>query len=137
MPALMRRVQSEVSHGVFRRFLTSSFHTSSLPVLEETGLYGFRHLKSAKGFQRFVDDAIERSNELVTYISELPAAPQIIQAMDEISDTVCSVIDSAELCRHTHPDREFVEEASKASLRINDYLHVSILIQIIVSIMPS
>ncbi|XP_020413457.1 probable mitochondrial intermediate peptidase, mitochondrial [Prunus persica] len=43
--------------------------------------------------------------------------------MDEISNRVCSVIDSAELCRQTHPDREFVEEAIKASIRVNEYLH--------------
>ncbi|KAK9995599.1 hypothetical protein SO802_020285, partial [Lithocarpus litseifolius] len=36
---------------------------------------------------------------------------------------VCSVVDSAELCRNTHPDREFVKEANKASMRINEYLH--------------
>ncbi|KAK8963084.1 hypothetical protein KSP40_PGU010344 [Platanthera guangdongensis] len=36
---------------------------------------------------------------------------------------VCSVIDSAELCRNTHPDREFVEEANRASMRISEYLH--------------
>lgn len=43
--------------------------------------------------------------------------------MDEISNTVCAVIDSAELCRNTHPDREYVEEANKASMRIYDHLH--------------
>ncbi|XP_027103929.1 mitochondrial intermediate peptidase, mitochondrial-like isoform X2 [Coffea arabica] len=98
-------------------------HTSTAPLLQETGLYGFNHLKTPKGFRRFVEDAIERSNELVTFISGMPSAPEIIGAMDEISDTVCSVIDSAELCRATHPDREFVEEASEASLRINEYIH--------------
>lgn len=73
-----------------------------------------------------MDDAIERSGELVEYISGMPTSAEIIRAMDEISNTVCCVVDSAELCRHTHPDREFVEEANKASMRINDYLHVSI-----------
>nr|DAD33704.1 TPA_asm: hypothetical protein HUJ06_012555 [Nelumbo nucifera] len=43
--------------------------------------------------------------------------------MDEISDTVCSVVDSAELCRNTHPDREFVEEANRAAMKIHEYLH--------------
>ncbi|XP_008234377.1 PREDICTED: probable mitochondrial intermediate peptidase, mitochondrial isoform X1 [Prunus mume] len=88
-----------------------------------TGLYGFDHLKTPKGFRRFVDDAIERSGELVAYISGMPSSAEIIRAMDEISNTVCSVIDSAELCRQTHPDREFVEEAIKASIRVNEYLH--------------
>ncbi|KAL0371585.1 UNVERIFIED_CONTAM: Mitochondrial intermediate peptidase, mitochondrial [Sesamum calycinum] len=91
-------------------------HSVTAPLFKETGLYGFDHLKSAKGFQRMVDDAIERSNELVNYIAGMPSAPEIIRSMDEISDTVCfllllvcalscTTIDSAELCRHTHPDR--------------------------------
>ncbi|KAH6755680.1 Zincin-like metalloproteases family protein [Perilla frutescens var. hirtella] len=98
-------------------------HSVTAPVVKETGLYGFDHLKTAKGFQRMVDDAIERSNELVNYIAGMPSAPEIVKAMDEISDTVCTVIDSAEFCRHTHPDRDYVTEASKASLRLNEYLH--------------
>ncbi|XP_020095925.1 probable mitochondrial intermediate peptidase, mitochondrial isoform X1 [Ananas comosus] len=89
----------------------------------ETGLYGLQILRTAKGFRRFVDEAIERSNELVSNISRLPPSMEIIRAMDEISNTVCSVIDSAELCRNTHPDREYVEEADKASMRIYEYLH--------------
>ncbi|GAA0149472.1 metalloprotease [Lithospermum erythrorhizon] len=103
----------------FRLFYTATASMSS----ESSGLYGFHHLKTPQGFQRFVDDAIERSNELIDYIAEMPPAPDIVKAMDELSDTVCTVIDSAELCRHTHPDREYVEEAGKASLRINDYLN--------------
>ncbi|XP_010919044.1 mitochondrial intermediate peptidase, mitochondrial isoform X2 [Elaeis guineensis] len=89
----------------------------------DTGLYGFPVLKTAKGFRRFVDDAIERSGELVSYVSQLPPSMEVIRVMDEISNTVCSVIDSAELCRNTHPDREYVEEANKASMRIHEYLH--------------
>ncbi|MED6176682.1 Mitochondrial intermediate peptidase [Stylosanthes scabra] len=96
----------------------SSFCSSS-------GLYGFPHLKTPKGFQSFVDETIQRSSELVAYISSSPPAADVMRAMDEISDTVCCVMDSAELCRHTHPNREFVEEANNASVRINQYLHVS------------
>ncbi|CAA0836711.1 Probable mitochondrial intermediate peptidase-mitochondrial [Striga hermonthica] len=115
--ALIRNPAAHYSHA--RRFL----YSAAAPSGKETGLYGFDHLRTPKGFQRMVDDAIERSNELVNYIAGMPSAPEIINAMDEISDTVCTVVDSAELCRHTHPDREFVEEANKASLRINEYLH--------------
>lgn len=100
------------------------FFATATHRMEDTGLYGFNHLKTPKGFQRFVDEAIERSNELVGYISQMPSSDEIINAMDEISNTVCQVVDSAELCRNTHPDREFVDEALKASMRINEYLHV-------------
>ncbi|RZC52218.1 hypothetical protein C5167_020645, partial [Papaver somniferum] len=59
-----------------------------------------------------------------SYISESPSNVDIIRAMDEIGDTVCSVVDSTKLCWNTHPDREYVEEANKATIRIHEYLHV-------------
>ncbi|XP_057528215.1 mitochondrial intermediate peptidase, mitochondrial-like isoform X2 [Amaranthus tricolor] len=101
------------------------FRTSAATAdVKETGLYNFSHLKTPNGFQRFVDDAMERSGELIHYISTMPSSTEIIRAMDQISDTVCSVVDSAELCRHTHPDREFVEQATIAFLRMDEYQHV-------------
>ncbi|XP_028052419.1 mitochondrial intermediate peptidase, mitochondrial isoform X2 [Camellia sinensis] len=121
MSALIRRSTSNLP---FRVWTNHRFHTSTAPHVKDTGLYGFHHLKTPNGFRRFVDEAIERSGELVNYISGMPSPAEIIRAMDEISDTVCSVVDSAELCRHTHPDREFVVEANKAAMRINEYLHV-------------
>ncbi|MCO5598898.1 hypothetical protein L7F22_052997 [Adiantum nelumboides] len=36
---------------------------------------------------------------------------------------VCTVVDSAELCRNTHCDSEFVEEASRASTTMFQYLY--------------
>ncbi|CAI9092072.1 OLC1v1027219C1 [Oldenlandia corymbosa var. corymbosa] len=119
--ALFRR--STAAFNFYRHLRSSYFHSSLAHSLEQTGLYGIEHLKTPKGFRRMVDDAIERSDELVTFISGMPPAPQIIRAMDEISDTVCKVSDSAELCMATHPDREFVMEGKKASLRINEYIH--------------
>ncbi|XXG75946.1 hypothetical protein AAC387_Pa08g0408 [Persea americana] len=108
-----------------RNFTTRSsiFDASLSSDNAPSGLYGFDILKSPKGFSRFVDEAIDRSGELISHISQLPPSIEIIRLMDEISDTVCSVVDSAELCRHTHPDREFVEAANRASMRIYEYLH--------------
>ncbi|RZC74363.1 hypothetical protein C5167_049843 [Papaver somniferum] len=131
MIALINRRTSSILHSkhiISLKFITTytskdSSFTSITSQNEDSGLYGFKILKSAKGFRRFVDEAIERSGELVSYISESPSNVEIIRSMDEISDTVCSVVDSAELCRNTHPDREYVEEANKATMRIHEYLH--------------
>ncbi|KAJ1260491.1 hypothetical protein BS78_10G236400 [Paspalum vaginatum] len=106
--------------AAIRRGAAAAFSTVSEK--PETGLYGFDVLRTAKGFRRFVDDAIQRSDELVAQVALLPSSTEIVRTMDEISNTVCSVIDSAELCRNTHPDREFVEEADKASMRIYEHL---------------
>ncbi|KAI3835451.1 hypothetical protein MKX03_034541 [Papaver bracteatum] len=131
MIALINRRTSSILHSkhiISLKFITTytskdSSFTSITSQNEDSGLYGFKILNSAKGFRRFVDEAIERSGELVSYISESLSNVEIIRAMDEISDTVCSVVDSAELCRNTHPDREYVEEANKATMRIHEYLH--------------
>lgn len=117
---VIRRSSWEILRQIKRNILLGvAIRTFSTP----TGLYGFPHLKTPKGFQPFVDDAIQRSGELISYICSKRPAAEVMRAMDEISDTVCSVVDSAELCRNTHPDREFVEEATKASMKINEYLH--------------
>uniref|UniRef100_A0A0E0LEV9 Peptidase M3A/M3B catalytic domain-containing protein n=1 Tax=Oryza punctata TaxID=4537 RepID=A0A0E0LEV9_ORYPU len=105
-----------------RRVAAAAVAFSTAAARPETGLYGFDVLRTAKGFRRFVYDAIERSDELVAYIGQLPPSAEIVRAMDEISNTVCSVIDSAELCRNTHPDKEFMDEADKASTRIYEHL---------------
>ncbi|KAL8149294.1 hypothetical protein AgCh_006340 [Apium graveolens] len=119
MSSLVRRAVLNLrSNFTGNRYLSTSGSKA-------TGLYGFHQLKSPQGFQRFVDNAIERSGELIDYISGMPSSKEILKAMDEISDTVCTVLDSTTLCRHTHPDREFVQEATKALMRMNEYLHVS------------
>ncbi|XP_068634828.1 mitochondrial intermediate peptidase, mitochondrial [Aristolochia californica] len=126
MSALLRRRVPAFwfSRSISRRFASRSvFEPSVAAESAETGLYGFELLKTPKGFRWFADEAIQRSGELVSYISRLPPSAEIVRAMDEISDTVCSVVDSAELCRNTHPNREFVEEANNACTKMYDYLH--------------
>ncbi|KAM0935180.1 putative mitochondrial intermediate peptidase [Dioscorea sansibarensis] len=129
MSLTLRRAAPAFPSSSSRRLFSGSCFDSSAPAAAASpdsspgGLYGFSLLRTAKGFRRFVDEAIERSGELVSYISRLPPSGEIIRVLDEISDTVCAVIDSAELCRNTHPDREFIEEANKASLRIIEHLH--------------
>eukprot|EP00249_Psilotum_nudum_P004310 c17834_g1_i1 orf=2-418(-) len=86
------------------------------------GLYGYDVLKSAKGFEDFAQQAIEKSEELINCIRQLPPSMEIIRAFDDLSDTICAVVDSAELCRNTHPDMEFVNAASRASMRMYEYL---------------
>lgn len=88
-----------------------------------TGLYGYDVLKSATGFQAFAQEAIEKSDDLIERIRQTPPSMETIRLFDELSDTICTVVDSAELCRNSHPDVEFVEEASRASMKIYEYLH--------------
>lgn len=88
-----------------------------------TGLYGYDVLKSANGFQAFAQAAIEKSEELIDRIKQSPPSMETIRLFDDLSDTICTVVDSAELCRNTHPDLDFVQEASQASMKMYEYLH--------------
>lgn len=45
------------------------------------------------------------SEIIIRNIKDMPPSMGVIRAMDDISDTVCSVVDAAELCRNTHPDK--------------------------------
>lgn len=117
------RTAKEASEPLAEGFHIDNEAKSIMTRTEKTGLYGFDVLKTAKGFRTFVQEAIERSGELIDYIKEQPPSAEIIHVMDDISDTVCTVVDSAELCRNTHPEREYVEEANEASMKIYEYLH--------------
>lgn len=117
------RTAKEAAEPLAEGFHRDNEAKSIMMRTEKTGLYGFDVLKTAKGFRTFVQEAIERSGELIDYIKEQPPSAEIIHVMDDISDTVCTVVDSAELCRNTHPEREYVEEANEASMKIYEYLH--------------
>ncbi|KAI3833119.1 hypothetical protein MKW92_003638, partial [Papaver armeniacum] len=67
MIALINRRTSSIpnsKHIISLKFITTytskdSSFTSVTSQNEDSGLYGFKILKSAKGFRRFVDEAIE------------------------------------------------------------------------------
>ncbi|XP_063949400.1 mitochondrial intermediate peptidase, mitochondrial isoform X3 [Daucus carota subsp. sativus] len=64
--------------------------------------------------------------ELVDYIAGMPSSKEILQAMDEISDTVCTVLDSTTLCRQTHPDRLLIVGiCSRGNKGINENERIS------------
>ncbi|XP_027930316.1 mitochondrial intermediate peptidase, mitochondrial isoform X2 [Vigna unguiculata] len=80
---VVSRGTSLIFHSKKRSALSVPVRAFSAP----TGLYGFPHLKTAKGFQSFVDEAIQRSGELISYICRKQPAAEVMRAMDEISDT--------------------------------------------------
>ena len=50
------------------------------------------------------------------------ASSGVIDDLDEISDTVCAVVDVAEVCRNTHPDARWVAAAERAYVRLQGYV---------------
>ena len=61
MAALIVQCRTKLRFKPFSSLIQSFRSSAAATDTKETGLYGFDHLKTPKGFQRFVDDAIERS----------------------------------------------------------------------------
>ncbi|KAI5066889.1 hypothetical protein GOP47_0017417 [Adiantum capillus-veneris] len=128
MHQLLKRIVLHTARTFASRAASPARSFSEAPVsirqsASATGLYGYDVLKSASGFQAFAQDAIEKSEDLIERIRQTQPSMETISLFDELSDTVCTVVDSAELCRNTHCDSEFVEEASRASMTIYEYLN--------------
>jgi hypothetical protein len=101
--------ESATAAAAGKKQILSQEYRASIPApqlrKEVIGLYGYEILKTAKGFRIFAQDAIDKSETIINRIREMPPSMDVIRAMDDISDTVCTVVDAAELCRNTHPDK--------------------------------
>jgi intermediate peptidase len=49
-------------------------------------------------------------------------SPGVVDDLDEVSDTICAVVDVAEVCRNTHPDPRFVAAAERAYIALQGYV---------------
>eukprot|EP00897_Mesotaenium_endlicherianum_P009239 jgi/Mesen1/8343/ME000462S07790 len=87
------------------------------------GLFGHRQLATAGGFHVMAREAVARSEELLEEVTtRTPPSLHTLQLLDDISDALCQVLDSAELCRHTHPDREYVAAANQVFVELSQYV---------------
>ena len=82
--------------------------------------FGVPRLRSAADCERLAEDASRRCDELVERVLEgvRSPSPRALVALDEISASVCSVLDTMELARNVHPDPVFVRAADAAYDRL-------------------
>ena len=117
------RLRSAIS----RTFWGNRNHASSKP-----GAFGLPHLHDASDFQGLSKHAIERCNEIRSALAislkrvesgqSLPSEDTLL-LLDSISNEVCSVIDTAELCRNIHDDQTFRQAAEDAFSQLSAYIH--------------
>lgn len=65
---------------------------------------------------------IIRVSELASYFYLKPSSLEVVGAMDEISDTLFSVLVIANLCCSTYPNRKFIKDAHAAHARMEYYI---------------
>ena len=115
-----------------KRLLSECFDTP-LTVLDtrigSTGLFGYSRLNSPDGFVAAAKVALNKGQQIVDMVcnavecddrNELRKA---VKRLDVLSDTLCAVLDTAELIRNVHPDSQVVTAANKAHSILNTFLN--------------
>jgi len=80
------------------------------------GLFGLPNLINPDDFPTLAYSAIENANSMRQYLSSptYTISSKTLYELDHISNTVCSVIDAAELARCVHSSPEFRSKAEEA-----------------------
>ena len=96
---------------------------------DRKGLFALPGLHEPSDFARLARRAVARSDDLMRgLVSSGPSgfphrsATAVIDDLDEISDTLCAVVDVAELCRNVHPDLRWVRAAENAYVELQGYV---------------
>jgi mitochondrial intermediate peptidase len=97
-----------------------------------TGLFSIPDLQSPADFGILTQRAIRQGNQLRSTVAATVTATAclstrqdavlLLHQLDDISKTVCNVIDAAELCRNVHADAHWREAASNAFTVLSDYI---------------
>jgi intermediate peptidase len=89
-------------------------------------LFSIEGLNTPSDFLRLAKEAIEKSDNLRDGIpAEITSYTQAVETLyhlDEISKTVCNVIDAAELCRNAHASEEWRRLANETFGRLQQYI---------------
>lgn len=86
--------------------------------LHVQGLLGFEELKSHEGFYLLQENVIRRCDEIVEEIISSNRKRKIVEAFDDLSDTLCKVADMTEFVRLAHPSSKYTMAAEDACFSI-------------------
>jgi mitochondrial intermediate peptidase len=64
-----------------------------------------------------------RCNALVNEVITSPPSSETVRLLDEISDTLCKVLDAAEFCRNVHSDPSWRAAAERVCIDLGSYVH--------------
>lgn len=115
--------------GVEKRFYATQQHTSNSNGSNKNtkmGLFSIPGLVYPSDFQRLTKEAIQESdrlrNNIPSSIDSKSHARDVLYQLDQISRTVCNVIDAAELCRSAHADPDWRDASNNAFIDLQDYI---------------
>ncbi|KFM23691.1 Mitochondrial intermediate peptidase [Auxenochlorella protothecoides] len=75
-----------------------------------------------KDWETLARDTVNKCNDLVQQVVTVPHSEQTISLLDDVSDTLCQVLDTAEFCRNVHTDPAWRQAATAACLSLGSYV---------------
>lgn len=82
------------------------------------GAFKRKEFTSSKLFIKAVNECRTQAMQMVDKVSSVPAGPATVQAIDELSDTICQVADPANFLQINHPDEHIRAAAGEAGFQI-------------------
>lgn len=133
--SLPRRNMPEADRMVRCAFDEKHFSLAPAAPLHETGLFAYPQLDSSRpreSFHRIVDHTLHRARLIYARLcnANVPGPQQeselkrVIKNLDRLSDTLCGVIDLAELIRTAHPDQDMVAAANEAYENLCSFMNL-------------
>ena len=102
------------------RALSSAPSSSS-----STGLFRVPELKDAEGINVLSEKVISRCDDLKMKIENSEAKPiEVLEWLDQMSNALCSLLDTCEFIRNMHTDSVFIDAADSAVENVGKYMNM-------------
>lgn len=110
--------------GHFRNLSSRVRDLSSNSNASGDGLFTIPGLCKPSDFVRLAANAMAKCNSLRSsaILTSVAEPTEVLHLLDEISNTICSVIDASELCRSVHVDSHWRHSAGDAFQLLSEYI---------------
>jgi intermediate peptidase len=88
-----------------------------------TGMFGYRNIKTPNDLMAISKQSLNHAANLVDLIVGSNDSDDTVKQIDGLSDLICSLLDSAELLRNIHPDKQWVNVANDCYVELHTYLN--------------
>jgi hypothetical protein len=122
-----RKASFAIPPSVDDNALLEFFNTPHKPVSgTSTGLFRHKQITSPDAFIPVAMATMARANYVVRRIINARkehGTVKIVKNIDRLSDLLCGIIDMAELVRHTHPEKAWVDAANNTYDILCEYMN--------------
>ena len=94
----------------------------SIALRQLSGFAGLNGLNNAEDFLPVAREAVKKTDGLISRIGHVPPGAEVVEVLDEISDSVCRVADVANFCYSNHPDENWRSHSVRALQFLIQYI---------------